>query len=167
MILTTHAIVGAAAGRLFSDPFVAFSAGFASHFIIDAIPHWAYNLKSRARNEKEPLNDDIEIGKKFVGDLARIGLDFIVGIFAAIFIFQGEDGFMSLSVNLLSGVAGGIIPDFMQFLYFKIRQEPFIAVQKLHIYVHQGIGEIPALPYGLISQVVVIAAAILISKAIF
>lgn len=166
MILTTHAIVGAAAGRLFLDPFMAFAAGFVSHFIIDAIPHWAYVLKSRVENKKDPLKEDIEFNRKFISDLARIGLDFVFGASAAIFIFQGGNGFIVPQINLLAGMAGGLLPDFMQFLYFKMRREPLIFFQKLHIYVHQA-ENILALPYGLVSQVVVIVIAVLISKGIY
>jgi len=45
MILTTHAIVGAAlASFLSSHPAAAFVAGFASHFVLDAIPHVDYPI---------------------------------------------------------------------------------------------------------------------------
>jgi hypothetical protein len=47
MILSTHAIVGGALASLFpSHPVVIIAAGFASHFAIDAIPHWDYKLRS-------------------------------------------------------------------------------------------------------------------------
>ena len=47
MILTTHAIVGGALASLFpTHPITAIAAGFASHFVIDAIPHWDYPLQS-------------------------------------------------------------------------------------------------------------------------
>ena len=46
MILTTHAIVGAAlASFLPSHPIAAFVAGFASHFALDAIPHVDYPIQ--------------------------------------------------------------------------------------------------------------------------
>lgn len=166
MILTTHAIVGAAAGRIFSNPLMAFAAGFISHFILDAIPHWAYALKSKARNKEEPLKENIVLNREFIGDLARIGLDFVLGVSAAIFIFRGEDRFIGAPANLLAGIAGGLLPDFMQFLYFKIRHEPLIFFQKLHIYVHKE-KEFSALPYGIPSQIIVIIAAVIISKAIY
>ena len=47
MILSTHAIVGAAiASFLPSHPTTAFVLGFGSHFVLDAIPHWDYPIKS-------------------------------------------------------------------------------------------------------------------------
>jgi hypothetical protein len=49
MILTTHAIVGAArASFMPSHPAAAFVVGFASHFALDAIPHVDYPIKSRS-----------------------------------------------------------------------------------------------------------------------
>src|SRR6516225_11831962 len=43
MILSTHAIVGGTIASLFpSHPALVVAAGFASHFAIDAIPHWDY-----------------------------------------------------------------------------------------------------------------------------
>jgi hypothetical protein len=53
MILTTHAVVGAAlATFLPSHPVIAFAVGFASHFVLDAIPHVDYPIKSRSVNPK-------------------------------------------------------------------------------------------------------------------
>jgi len=53
MILSTHAIVGAAlASFLPSHPAAAFVAGFASHFALDAIPHVDYLIKSRSVNPR-------------------------------------------------------------------------------------------------------------------
>jgi hypothetical protein len=51
MILCTHAVVGAAlASFVPSHPAAAFAIGFASHFVLDAIPHWDYSIKSRSIN---------------------------------------------------------------------------------------------------------------------
>jgi hypothetical protein len=47
MILSTHAIVGGAIASLFPSHLVlVVAAGFASHFAIDAIPHWDYPLQA-------------------------------------------------------------------------------------------------------------------------
>jgi hypothetical protein len=47
--LSTHAIVGGAIASLISShPLLAAVAGFTSHFVIDAIPHWDYRLRSIA-----------------------------------------------------------------------------------------------------------------------
>lgn len=168
MILTTHAIVGAAAGRLVSNPLLAFTLGCISHFLIDAIPHWSYRLASIILDEKNPLKKDMIINRHSIKDLAIIAVDFCIGIILAIFIFQGKAGFTNFSLPLLAGIIGGVLPDALQFAYFKIKRRPLVDLQKLHIRFHLNhTKNIPALPYGILSQVAVVIAAIIISKLIF
>ncbi len=165
MILTTHAIVGAAIGRLVLNPYEAFALGFISHFLIDAIPHCAYPLASLINNEKNPLKKDMVLDLRFAKDLVFIAIDFCVGIALAIFIFQGVTDFTNFSLPLLAGVFGGVLPDALQFAYFKIRHEPLTTLQKFHYNVN-GEKDILGLPYGILSQILVIIAAIMISKFI-
>jgi len=41
MLLTNHVLSGALVGALARRPLPAFAAGVASHFALDAVPHWA------------------------------------------------------------------------------------------------------------------------------
>ena len=40
MLLTNHVVSGALIGALTRRPLPAFAAGVASHFVLDAVPHW-------------------------------------------------------------------------------------------------------------------------------
>ena len=40
MLLTNHVLSGALIGALARRPATAFTAGLASHFVLDALPHW-------------------------------------------------------------------------------------------------------------------------------
>ncbi|HEX9527847.1 MAG TPA: hypothetical protein VF951_10140, partial [Streptosporangiaceae bacterium] len=40
MLLTNHVLSGALIGALARRPGPAFAAGVASHFVLDAVPHW-------------------------------------------------------------------------------------------------------------------------------
>ena len=40
MLLTNHVLSGALIGALARRPLPAFAAGVASHFVLDAVPHW-------------------------------------------------------------------------------------------------------------------------------
>jgi hypothetical protein len=40
VLLTNHVLSGALIGALTRRPAVAFAAGVASHFVVDAVPHW-------------------------------------------------------------------------------------------------------------------------------
>jgi hypothetical protein len=177
MILATHAIVGAALGRLIPYPWGAFLVGFASHFAIDAIPHWQYRLASMVHRDG-PMENDMVIhpapfftlkwclvNRKFIGDLARTGLDFAAGMVLSILLFQGTNNLANISIPLIAGAVGGVLPDALQFAYFKIRREPLTTLQKIHLWAHAK-RDFTMFPYGIASQALVIASAVVISKLI-
>ncbi len=139
MTLTTHAIVGVAAARLFpAHPVIAFTAAFASHFLIDAIPHWDYHLHSSRVNEHDPLDKDMEVGGlDFYLDLLKIGFDICIGLLLSYLIFYPSNAEALTLVAI--GAIGGILPDPLQFLYFKYRKEPMITLQRFHDWIHTDI----------------------------
>jgi hypothetical protein len=48
VLLTNHVLSGALIGALTRRPAVAFAAGVASHFVVDAVPHWGNWGSNRA-----------------------------------------------------------------------------------------------------------------------
>ncbi len=113
---------------------VAFVAGFGSHFLLDAIPHWDYHLASATKDEADSLNDDMTIGRQFVADLGKIGLDLVVGLALVWWLFaSGADGFQW---SIWFGAAGGVLPDLLQFVYFKFRPAPLRPLQRFHQFIH-------------------------------
>lgn len=135
MTLATHAIVGVATARLFSfNPLLAFFAAVVSHFLIDAIPHWDYHLKSAKINKEDPLQSDMVVNHDFIIDFGKIAFDAILGLALSILIFQPSE---SLEIQtIIIGVVGGILPDPLQFVYYKFRHEPLISLQKFHYWIH-------------------------------
>ena len=142
MTLTTHALVGAAAASLFpAHPYAAFAAGFASHFAIDALPHWDYGeyLRSARWNLAKPLETDMKLGKDFLRDLAIIAADALLG-FVLTFVAAKA---LRISPELaLVGAGAGIYPDLLQFVYYKIRAtrfEPALGyLQRFHLWLQEG-----------------------------
>lgn len=163
MILATHAIVGAAVGRVLSNPWAAFLAGFSSHFILDAIPHWQYRLASR-RCAPDTMHEDMVRGKGFLRDIVLIGLDFFLGMTLSIVLFQNWSAISRLPMSVLFGALGGVSPDALQFMSWKIRKEPFTTFQKFHDWVHadEDLDHKPKL--GVLLQGALAAAVVLLSK---
>ena len=164
MILATHAIVGAGAAQIFStNPVTAFAIGFVGHFLLDAIPHWHYPLAS-ANRDVEGRIQSMPMGRKFIADLIRIGLDCLIGFILVIILFlslQGGEttGVIPLTI-LLTGAFGGILPDALQFAYLKIRKEPLISLQKFHLFIHSK-KDLDNRPFlGITSQALVIIIVI-------
>ena len=136
MILTTHAVIGAGIATLVpQNPALGVGVAFASHFLLDAIPHWDYQLNSRYEDHSDLKNDDMLLGRAFVGDLFKIGLDFVIGLALAWLILTWLKPEISL-VTILLGVLGGMAPDFLQFAYFKLKREPLTSLQRFHQWIH-------------------------------
>lgn len=138
MTLSTHAIAGAAVGALAAgNPALAASGAFMSHFLLDAIPHWDYKLSSSERKEDDPMTWGVDTrAKGFALDLAKTGFDSIlgIGVVAATLALLGAPAFVWLGAIL--GALFGILPDFLQFVYFKVRREPLSSLQRFHIFMH-------------------------------
>ena len=137
MVLTPHAVAGAAITSLFRlNPVTAFFAGFLSHFFLDFIPHWDYKTKSFYRDEAFPLNNDFIISSNSYIDFVKLSLDTSLGFLLSFLFFSFGAGVPFLPI--LFGALGGIAPDALQFVYMKWRKEPLISLQKTHLLFHSS-----------------------------
>jgi hypothetical protein len=135
MTLTAHAVVGAAiASSIPNHPILGFTLAFASHFILDAIPHWDYPLSSRKTDNVNSLDDDMTIDKSFFVDLLKIGADMSCGIVLALLLFTLHGPHLFLIPMI--GALGAVLPDALQFAYFKWRHQPLVSLQRFHIWIH-------------------------------
>ncbi len=137
MILSTHGVIGGALASITkASPPVALVIGFASHFVFDTIPHWDYKLNSFKRHKDNPLHNDIELGREFLIDLTKIGSDALLGLIIPLAIVWFRGGQATTMVAVACGAIGGMLPDFLQFVYFKIRREPLTSLQRFHGFIH-------------------------------
>jgi hypothetical protein len=135
MILSTHSIVGGTLARFSTvDPFVAITLGFLSHFVLDSVPHWDYSMRSKKENDDNRLNDEIFINKDFAKDMGMLGADVLIAIILLLTVASPEH-----FVIILLGALGGILPDALQFFYFKLRIEPFVSIQRFHQWIHTDV----------------------------
>lgn len=132
MILSTHAVVGAAIASLFpSHPVLAVAAAFASHFAIDAIPHWDYPLQSITIGNGAD-NRRLKIDAALVRDLGLIGFDAFAGLALAILLFATP---ATAWITVLGAVAG-MLPDPLQFAHSICPREPLKSLQHFHSWIH-------------------------------
>jgi len=133
MTLTTHAIVGAAVASLVPQyPVAGFVLGFASHFAIDSIPHWAEGklLQSVTKDGNDLLTRRITKGKALIHDLLLVGGDSLFGFAGSILIL-----FYFFHVPLyivLLGAFAGQMPDGLQFIYFNFHPKFMDGLQRFH-----------------------------------
>ena len=118
MILTPHAIIGATISNIFPGyPVVGLVLAIGSHYLIDMIPHNHYEHQHYILKETKNLAT-LTNNIKAIYQLGIIIFDFCMGVFISILIFARD--WHSLFITLL-GVAGGVLPDFLQFLYYKYK----------------------------------------------
>jgi hypothetical protein len=137
MILATHAIIGAAIGSTMPQaPLLAFTGGFVSHFILDALPHWDYELGSGKSIKGNKLEGDFVMGKAFIVDVIKVIVDACIGILAVIVFFDtGTSLASTLQTGIFWGAVGAMFPDGLQFFYYKLKIEPLRSLQKFHLFI--------------------------------
>ena len=151
MILLTHALVGASvANILSSNPYVAFGAALASHYMIDAIPHRDYGEYFFSQKNPEPVNYLFKDLKRF-SQIFAMSIDILASIVLCTLIFFTDTSKIFIT---LVGVAGGILPDFLQLIYFLHKKEPFKTTQKFHEKIHALKPK--SFIYGILTQVFIV-----------
>lgn len=165
MTLTTHAIVGAAVASVIPQhPMLGFIFGFLSHFAIDAIPHWHYRVSSIHIDPDNHLNNDMHLNKYFPFDLVKIGCDGILGITISLIFFQPFHE--PLQKYILFGALGGVLPDALQFVYWKFRHEPLTTLQRFHIWIHAKKYLDHLYLWGILLQVAIIFTGVFLAKMV-
>jgi hypothetical protein len=131
MILTTHAIVGGALASLFpTHPIAAIAAGFASHFAIDAIPHWDYPLQSISVAPGH--RDQLKLEKSMLQDVALIAFDACAGLALTVGLLATPATFVVIALGALAAM----LPDPLQFVHSLHPHEPLATLQRFHCWVH-------------------------------
>jgi hypothetical protein len=158
MILTTHAIVGGAIASLMpSHPVLAVGAAFASHFVIDAIPHRDYPLRSISISHGH--RNSFALSKPLLWDLGIIAIDGCAGLALALLWFAHSSTAIIVALCAIAGIA----PDPLQFAHSLYPREPLKTLQKLHRWCHTK-RQLEWLP-GVLSQIAfaVVVAAIAVA----
>ncbi len=164
MILATHALIGAAAGRRLGlhNPLALFLVGAATHYLSDAIPHWDYGFLSFPRGEKSSTRRWHVASSAFRKDILRIGLDGTLGI--ALVLLIGQPRSIPTAALLILVAFGGMAPDLLQGIYFT-GYAPFLTpLQKFHDFCHTKIKLLPYPAIGIPFQIIIAIAAIYFLK---
>ena len=120
MILTTHALIGAALGKNIENPWLLVAIGITVHFILDTFRHGEYlNRKSTLRNTWWKVALDIIIGLSIVGS-------YIIAANPTIAIVR----------NILIGTFVSMFPDLLTVLYWKLNFKFLKKIFDFHAWVH-------------------------------
>ena len=164
MTLTTHAITGATLATLVPNyPVLGFIIGFGSHYLLDAIPHWSYSIKSLEKDRENSLNTKMVLSKSSYKDLLLVCFDGVLGLVLSFVILSGIFH-KNNSLPIFMGMIGGMLPDFLQFCYWKWKPKFLIPFQKLHNWAHTSIRIDDKPIIGISSQILIIFLVVLLFR---
>lgn len=106
MFLTTHAAAGLLISRHVDDPLAIFGLAFASHFLLDFIPH----------GDEELYHDEEWLVQRRFRRAVIVNAFDVAGL-ALIIVWAAYHPGEIASRNMLIGILGGILPDFLSFLF--------------------------------------------------
>ena len=162
MTLTSHAIVGAAVASLVPQhPILGVVVAFASHFAVDAIPHWDYPIASSSINPH--MAAKMKYDKAFLLDVVRIGSDALLGLFVSLWFFSAKISPLVIFI----AVFFAMLPDPLQFAYSRFKHEPLVSLQRFHEWIHTSYRFRNAKVAGIISQIFFIIVVISLARYLF
>ncbi len=164
MVLATHAVAGVAIAQLFPhQPALGFGLAVVGHFVLDTIPHWDYHLSSLEQPaDGNKLNQHFRLSPVFLADVLKTGLDAALGCLIAFIVFYPQDS--RSAWLLLLGVFGGVLPDFLQFVFYKYHPRWLRPLQRFHIWIHarSNFNNRPIL--GVLMQIVLVIVIVIVLK---
>jgi hypothetical protein len=145
MLTTPHAAAGIAIGALVGNPYIVVPAALASHFVLDAVPHW-----------QETLAPYTPTRKTYV----RVPLDIALAVGITVLATRWQPHYM-LAIWL--GAVFANVPDLdtVVILIPKLKRG---LVRKYWDW-HCGIQRETASLWGIVPQLVVIAVSLVLAKS--
>lgn len=144
MILTPHILSGAAVATQTSNPILVILLATVLHYILDAVPHWDYDIYSSKKTAIQKISVDI---------------------FAASLIVLFAIWNLPLEKQLLILMGGffGVLPDGILFLNIISGNTLFVRYVKFHHFWHWLIAkkeQRPPLALGILPQILIAAISI-------
>jgi len=123
MYMTVHAAAGAVVGQFMPSVLLAFIAGFASHFVLDMIPHGDEWIK------------DWKLFRTHMQRTVAASLIDLFGVIIMITYWINHSDISNLPY-LLAGIAGAIAPDALWGLYELTKSPVLKWYRKIHTISH-------------------------------
>lgn len=145
---TPHVIVGAAIATKVVHPALAIPLAFASHFVLEKVPHWNPHLNTETEKFGRPTRQSTMI----------VALDTTAALLSGSYIAYRALPNSSLAITILAASFFSVLPDLIEGPYFFLKaRSPVI---KKWIKFQKSIQEDTEIVPGLATQLVTIAAAL-------
>ncbi|OIO47335.1 MAG: hypothetical protein AUJ32_03295 [Parcubacteria group bacterium CG1_02_40_82] len=113
MLLTPHILLGAAIGSKISSPSLVFALSFASHYFLDALPHYEYDISGLKKKKAE---------KKLLFEFLKLTADFCFGAGLALLLVWNSP----FRTGAILGMLSSLVPDALLFLSWRHPNSKFL-----------------------------------------
>lgn len=153
MLETPHVMVGAAIASKIPNPLISIPLALASHFILEKIPHWNPHLNTETEKYGKPTKRSTVI---------TIVDSTIALISGSYFAYQALPNTYH-ALTILAACFFSILPDLVEAPYFFLNFRK--AILKKWIYWQKSIQVDTPLGIGLVTQLIVVLAAIYFARS--
>lgn len=108
MLETPHVLVGAAIATKIPNPLISLPLAFASHFVLDMVPHWNPHLNTELR----------KYGRITDKSTLIVATDIVVSLILGLFVALNFSGDSTQMLTILLGGFAGVLPDVVEGPYF-------------------------------------------------
>jgi hypothetical protein len=149
MLETPHVAVGVAIATKFPNPWIAIPLAFASHFVLDKVPHWNPHLYTETKKHGKPSTASTAVA------VIDIGFSLILG---SAFAFKALPN-MNMAILILACSLSSVLSDVIKYpyYYFHLRQKWLVAWVNFERSMQV---DTKSIFWGLVTQILVISASI-------
>jgi hypothetical protein len=148
MLETPHVAVGALIATKIPNPLLAIPLAFASHFVIEMIPHWNPHIFSETKKYGMPTKKSIDI----------IAVDVVLALITGSWIAWQAMPNMAHAATIMAASLASVLPDLIEAPYFFLKmRNKFL---KVWLDFHKSLQADTNVFWGLLTQALTIAAAI-------
>lgn len=148
MLELPHVLLGAAIAVKFQNPVIAIPVSFASHFVLDLLPHWNPHINREVEKFGKPARKSVAI------ILVDSTLALIIG--TTIAFTKGTDTLLFLTI--LASCFAAVLPDVVEAPYYFMGKKTFV-IEKWISWQKSIQNDVAPIP-GLASQLAIIVASL-------
>ena len=147
MLDAPHAVVGAAIAASIPNPYIGIPLAFASHFVLDKVPHWNPHLNTETEKYGKPTRRSTQI----------VILDTSLALLAGFFIASRALPNTAHAITILASCFAASLPDIVEGPYFFLNMRHELI--KRWIKFQKSLQSDTSIVPGLLTQIITIVAA--------